>query len=70
MREESDFEISGRLRARRLRAAHPPKATTIEEHVRVQRVERRRHVGPELRAHRTYKEVELERGLHGMIEPD
>jgi hypothetical protein len=67
MREEIDFEMCGRLKARRLRAAHPPKATTIEEHVRLERRERRRHVDRELRADRTYEEVEFERGLHGKI---
>jgi hypothetical protein len=37
MREESDFEISGWLKARRLRATHTPKATTIEEGVLLDR---------------------------------
>jgi len=70
MREESDFEISGRLKARRLRATHPPKVTTIEEGVPLERRERRRQVDQELRADRTYEEVEVERGLHGKIALD
>jgi hypothetical protein len=70
MREESDFEISGWLKARRLRATHLPKATTIEEGVLLDRREGRRHVDQELRPGRTYEEVEFERELNGNIAPN
>jgi hypothetical protein len=44
--------------------------TTIEEGVLLERRERRRQVDQELRADRTYEEVEVERGLHGKIALD
>jgi hypothetical protein len=59
MSSKSDFEIGGRLRARRLLAARPPDTMTIEEHVRVERKERwHRLVGP-LASGETYEDVEI-----------
>jgi hypothetical protein len=67
MNEETDFEIGGRLRARRLRAVHPPRTTTDEERVRTERTDRRRHVDQELQPDKTYEELEIEKQLRGEI---
>jgi hypothetical protein len=67
MREESDFEISGRLKASRLRTARLAKAVTIGERVLLEREDRRCGVDQELQADRPYQELEIERELHGRI---
>lgn len=70
MSEESDFEIGGRLKARRLRAINPPKATTLNEHVRTERTERRRRAADQLHPDEIYHELEIEKQLRGSVTPD
>jgi hypothetical protein len=67
MSNKTDFEIGGRLRARRLHAAHPPDIVTIEEHVRVERQERRSRLERPLASGETYEDVELEKRMRGAI---
>jgi hypothetical protein len=70
MNEESDFEIGGRLKGRRLRAVRPPKTTTVGERVRIDRSERRRHVDGQLGPAETYEDVEIEKQLRAQITAD
>jgi hypothetical protein len=65
--KESDFEISGRLKARRLRATQPPNTTTHNEHVRTELTERRRNAADRLKHDKTYDELEIEKQLRGEI---
>jgi hypothetical protein len=67
MSNKSDFEIGGRLRARRLLAARPPDTMTMEEHVRVERQERWRRLKGPLASGETYENVEIEKWLRGAI---
>jgi hypothetical protein len=70
MREESDFEIGGRLTARRLRATQPPNTTTRNENVRTERTERRRNAPDQLKHDETYDELAIEKRLRGEINSD
>jgi hypothetical protein len=70
MRDESDFELGGRLKARRLRAIQPPNATTFDEGVRTERSEQRRHAADRLRHDEIYAELEIEKQLRGEIASD
>jgi hypothetical protein len=70
MSDEPDFEIGGRLKARRLRAVHPPRPTTFDERVRTERTERRRHVDDQLQPDETYDEPEIEKQVRGEITSD
>lgn len=67
MPNRSDFEIGGRLRAQRLHAARSPNTMTIEEHVRVERQERRNRLEGPLASGETYEDVEIEKRLRGAI---
>lgn len=67
MSDASDFEIGGRLRARRLHASHPPETTTVEEHVRVERQEHRHRAAGPLAPDETYEGVEIEKRLRGAV---
>jgi hypothetical protein len=69
MSAESDFEIGGRLRARRLRAALPPETITIEENVRAERNEHRRGLEGRFEPGETYDDVEIEKQVQGKIKP-
>jgi hypothetical protein len=64
---KSDFEIGGRLRARRIHAARPPETATIEEHARVELEERRGRLEGSLASGETYEDVEIEKWLRGVI---
>jgi hypothetical protein len=70
MNGDSDFEIGGRLKARRLQASYPPKATTLDERVRTERTERRRRAGEELQSGQIYEELEIEKHLDARIGSD
>lgn len=70
MSKESDFNIGGRLKARRLRVIHPPKTTTLNEHVRTERTERRRYAHDQLQPGETYEELVIEKQLRGEIASD
>jgi hypothetical protein len=70
MRGESDFEIGGRLKARRLRAIQPPNATTFNERVRTERNERRRHAADQIQQGKIYDALEIEKHLRGEITSD
>jgi hypothetical protein len=70
MTHESDFEIGGRLKARRLHAIRPPNATTLTERVRTERTERRRNASDQLQHGETYDELELEKQLRGEVTSD
>lgn len=70
MSEKADFEIGGRLKARRLRAIRPPITTTLNDRVRTERTERRRHAADQLQREETYDEVEIEKRLRGEITSD
>jgi hypothetical protein len=70
MRDESDFEIGGRLKARRLRAMRLPNTTTFNERVRIELTERRRNAADQLEHEETYDELEIEKRLRGEIASD
>lgn len=70
MSDEADFEIGGRLQARRLRATRPPETTTIEENVRAERQERRHGLEGRFEPDETYDDVEIEKQVRGKIKPD
>jgi hypothetical protein len=70
MSENADFEIGGRLKARRLRAIRPPVTTTLNDSVRTDRTERRRQAADQLQHDETYDELEIEKRLRGKIASD
>jgi hypothetical protein len=70
MPDKSDFEIGGRLKARRLRAIQPPNTTTFNERVRTERTERRRRADDQLKHDEIYDELEIEKQLRGEITSD
>jgi hypothetical protein len=70
MRDESDFEIGGRLKAGRLCAIQPPSAGTLTERVRIKRTERRRQAPDQLQRDEIYDELEIEKQLRGEITSD
>jgi hypothetical protein len=66
----ADFEVSGRLRARRLRATQPPRTTTTSEHVRIEHRDQRQGHDTELEPDGTYEDIEIEKRLRGEIATD
>jgi hypothetical protein len=70
MSEEVDFEISGCLRARRLRAKKPPRTTTTSEHVQIEHRDQRRGHERELEPDGTYEDIQISKKLRGEIISD
>jgi hypothetical protein len=66
----ADFEVSGRLRARRLRAHEPPRTTTTSEHVRIEHRDQRQGYDAELEPDGTYVDIEIEKQIRGEIATD
>jgi hypothetical protein len=70
MRRNTDFEVSGWLRARRLRANEPPRTTTTSEHVQIEHSDQRHGYDGELQPDGTYEDIEIEKRIRGEIPTD
>ena len=67
MPEDVDFQISGCVRARRLRAKKPPRATTTSDRVQVEHRDQRHGHEQELEPDATYEDIAIEKRVRGEI---